>query len=70
MFPNGKLDSLIMVFDSTFHQKIREMLIWKYGKTYEYTYTINTLVKHYHNTSLPLAISGRISGADRGVYAS
>ena len=39
-----------MFFDSTFHQKIREMLIGKYGKTYESTATLYTAVNQYHNT--------------------
>ena len=49
-FINGKLASLVMIFDSTFHQKIREMLIGKYGKTYESTATLYTAVNQYHNT--------------------
>src|SRR5262249_16774686 len=50
-FPNGKLASLTMVFESKYHQKIREMLNGKYGKTsYEYTGTIYTSTNQYHNT--------------------
>ena len=49
--PNGKLASLVMTFDSTFHQKIREMLIGKYGRTtYEYAGTVFTAVNQYQNT--------------------
>jgi hypothetical protein len=49
-FLNGKLNGLTMVFDGTFHQKIREMLIGKYGQPYEYTTTIYTSTNQYHNT--------------------
>jgi hypothetical protein len=49
-FLNGRLDSLVMTFDSTFLKKIREMLIGKYGKTYESTATIYTATNQYHNT--------------------
>ena len=40
IFRNGKFSSVTVVFQSSFHKQIREMLIGKYGKTsYEYTVT-------------------------------
>jgi hypothetical protein len=48
---NGKLTSLVMVFDSTSHRELREMLIGKYGKVaYECFYKVNTAVRQYDNT--------------------
>jgi hypothetical protein len=50
-FLNLKLHSLTMTFYSSSHNKIREMLIGKYGKTsYEYAGTIYTAANQYHNT--------------------
>jgi hypothetical protein len=47
-FKNGKLSWVMMVFDSASHREIREMLIGKYGETYEYTTTVYMMVGGSH----------------------